>query len=67
MQHWSFLLLLTFLLYVEISLHGEAAGRVEVFLCRPDPLHQPLNLSSSAFKVVASLNGKHPALSFTGK
>lgn len=46
---------LTFLLYVQISLHGKAAGGFEVFLCRPDPLHQPLNLSSCTFKVIASL------------
>lgn len=48
-------MVLTFLLYVQVSLHSKAAGGFEVFLCRPDPLHQSLDLSSCAFKVVASL------------
>lgn len=50
---------LTFLLYIQISLHGKAAGRFEVLFCRSDPLHQPLNLGTCTFKVIASLNNKH--------
>lgn len=46
---------LTFLLYVQVSLHGEAAGGFEVIFSGANPLHQPLHLSTGAFKVVTRL------------